>query len=93
MSLDPESWRMFDPEDFIEHISKKARARLELGEQRYKSSKLGFQGVPLPHLEEEMYDALFYIWMDRQRGSQAGCSVVHTTYCCACCNPPRREES
>ena len=66
-----ESWREVNDEirkDFLEWLIANQRLRMEAGERKYQSSLIGFQGDPLRHAAEELFDGLFYIfWAMRQR--------------------------
>ena len=54
-------------EKFVEHVASALQKRGDEGERKYQSSKKGFQGDPLEHLEEELLDALFYLWYAKRQ--------------------------
>ena len=70
-------WRSFVPNTVVLTLANKILTRLELGEERYKSSLFGFQGDPLEHLEEELLDAVFYVYMLRKKLEYEKRQTVH----------------
>ena len=56
-----------DHEDYVQSVNRKVKARWKKGIKKYDSEKLGFQGDPLAHLEEELYDALLYVHYLRRK--------------------------
>ena len=68
------AWRdMGDKErtDFIQWITESANRRWIVGDNKYHSSALGFQGDPLNHLIEELQDALLYAYYLRRQRQDA----------------------
>lgn len=62
-----EPWRSVDAgtiDAFVKHIGDTARERSEYGVCKYGSE---FVGEPLAHLEEELLDALFYLYIARRK--------------------------
>ena len=60
-----ENWKDVKPEDrnsFLEWLVENQKHRMEVGERKYNSSEIGFQGDPLQHAAEELFDALFYVF-------------------------------
>ena len=50
---------------FFDHVGYNQEKRAEHGMRKYKSDKKGFIGDPLDHLEEEIYDAMFYAYYSK----------------------------
>lgn len=60
------SWRDMDSKaqkEIILEIVTRLTERLAIGQHKYQSHKIGFQGSPLVHLEAELYDAIIYLEM------------------------------
>jgi hypothetical protein len=65
-----ESWRKMDHEDqeeFLAWVHVGLKGRLMLGDERYNSFNLGFQGDPLQHAIEEWFDLGQYLFRERKR--------------------------
>ena len=94
-----ELWREVDSEirdEFIKWIVGNQEERMAAGEAKYQSSLLGFQGDPLQHAAEELFDGLFYIFyamrqrkeleakVERQRSeTETSISILrHTPFKC-----------
>ena len=64
------AWRKLDLDDrtdFLIWVKTALRYRAGLGEEKYQSREKGFQGDPFEHLEQELLDALFYLWVEKRR--------------------------
>ncbi len=69
------AWRKLEPADrtdFYLWAKTSLMYREELGEKKYRSREKGFQGDPFEHLEEELLDALFYLWIEKRRQGLEG---------------------
>lgn len=58
-----EHWRILDPM-YVTRITNKIAKRAEEGEEKYGQR---FVGEPLEQLEEELLDALFYVFYLRRK--------------------------
>jgi len=66
----PANWRSMtnaDYDQFLEWVDTNTLDRWQLGKERYQSDIKGFQGDPLDHAIEEMFDALLYLWIAKRR--------------------------
>ena len=65
-----EAWRSMKVTEQVElaqRVKHQVLDRLQKGNVRYQSMRLGFQGQPLEHLRQELLDALIYLeYLERQ---------------------------
>ena len=65
-----EAWRSMEPGDrqeFLVWAESSLFKRWVLGDERYESCTLGFQGDPLDHAIEEALDLVLYLWIAKRR--------------------------
>ena len=66
----PVAWRRMGWEDLAQlqqWVKEGVERRWRVGEERYHSNVLGFQGQPMAHLVEELMDALVYLFAEMRR--------------------------
>ena len=72
----PVDWKKIDTatrRDFLRWILEKQGERMRHGEEKYHGEQLGFQGDPLVHASEELFDGLFFVFYAmRERGDLRG---------------------
>ena len=59
------AWQTMTPvekEEYLDWVASQMDSRWEMGDLKYNSSVLGFQGDPLQHAIEEALDLLCYLW-------------------------------
>ena len=64
------SWRsmaVVDKYEFLDWAGRALKDRWDLGDERYNSSKQGFQGNPTDHAIEEALDLLVYLWIQKRK--------------------------
>lgn len=69
------NWRSMtiaDYDQFLEWVDTNTLNRWNLGKERYQSDVKGFQGDPIDHAIEEMFDGLLYLWMAKRRQEECG---------------------
>ena len=69
------AWRKLEPADradFMMWVKSSLIYQEEIGEDKYHSREKGFQGDPLEHLEQEIFDAIFYLWEEKRRQGLEG---------------------
>lgn len=59
-----EEWRDFSVDSFVWNTASKLNKRANYGIEQYGER---FIGEPLEHLEDELLDALFYVYMLRKK--------------------------
>ena len=59
-----EGWRTFSPMVYVTKMADKLRKRTQFGIEKYGEQ---FRGDPLQHLEDELLDALFYIYIAKEQ--------------------------
>ncbi len=55
-----------DRHEFLKWATDSLYQRWQIGEERYQSDKLGFQGAPVEHAIEETLDNLIYLFMAKR---------------------------